>query len=63
MIGLVSVLVVFQENKRSLKRWQMHEFLMSLYFAGTLILIGWNQGKFAISQCRGHNCPNGVEKN
>jgi len=62
MIGLVSVLVVFQETKRSLKRWQMHGFPMSLYFVGMLILNGWNQGKFAISQCRRHSFPNGVEK-
>jgi len=42
MIGLVNVLAIFQETKRSLKRWQMHDFPMSLYFAGMLTLIGWN---------------------
>jgi len=52
----------FQENKRNLKRWQMHGFSMSLYFAGMLILIGWNQGRFAINQYGGHNFPNGVQK-
>jgi hypothetical protein len=50
MIGLVNVLVIFQETKRSLRRWQMHEFPMSLYFAGMLTLIGWNQGRFVINR-------------
>jgi len=50
MTGLVNVLVIFQETKNNLKRWQLHEFPMSLYFAGTLTHIGWNQGKFAINQ-------------
>jgi len=40
MIGLVSVLAIFHETKRSLKRWQMHGFLISSYFAEMLILIG-----------------------
>jgi len=39
MTGLVNVLAIFQETRRSLKRWQMHEFLMSLNFAGMLTLI------------------------
>jgi len=62
MIGLVNVLANFQETKRSLRRWQIHEFPMSLYFAGMLILIGWNQGRLAINQCGGHSFPNGVLK-
>jgi len=45
MIGLVIVSVIFLETKRNLRRWRMHEFPMSSYFAGMLILIGWNQGK------------------
>jgi len=60
MTGLVNMLAIFQEIRRSLKRWQMHEFLMSLYFVGMLTLIGWNQGRLAIIQCGGHSFPNGV---
>jgi len=37
--GLVTVLGIFLEIKRSLRRWQMHEFPMSSYFAEMLILI------------------------
>jgi len=44
-IGLVIVLNIFPGTKKSLKRWPMHEFSMSSYFVGTLILIGWSQGK------------------
>jgi len=62
MTGLVDVLGIFQGTKRSLKKWRMHEFLMNLYFAGMLTLIGWNQGKFAINQCGRHSFPNGVQK-
>jgi len=47
MIGLVTVSDIFPEIKRSLKKWRMHEFPMSLYFAGMLILIKWSQGKIA----------------
>jgi len=44
-IGLVIVLNIFPGTRKSLKRWLMHEFPMSSYFVGTLILIGWSQGK------------------
>jgi len=47
MIGLVTVSDIFPEIKRSLKKWRMHEFPMSSYFAGMLILIEWSQGKIA----------------
>ena len=50
MTGLVNVLAIFQETKRSLKRWRMHEFPISLYFVGMLILIGWNQGRLDINR-------------
>jgi len=62
MTGLGNVSVISQETKRNLKRWQMHGSPMSLYFAGILILIGWNQGKFIINQCGEHNFPHGVQK-
>jgi len=45
MIDLVTVLSTFPRTKRSLKKWQMLEFLMSSYFAGTLTPIEWSQGK------------------
>ena len=48
MTDLVTVLDIFPETKRSLKRWPMHEFPMSSYFAETLILIEWSQGKIIV---------------
>jgi len=39
-IGLVVMLNIFPGTRKSLKRWPMHEFPMSSYFVGTLILIG-----------------------
>jgi hypothetical protein len=48
MTGLVSMSVIFPKTKKSLWRWRMREFPMSSYFAGMLILIGWNQGKTVI---------------
>jgi len=39
MTGLVTVSDIFLEIKRSLKRWWMHKFPMSSYFAEMLILI------------------------
>jgi len=43
--GLVTVLNTFLGTRKSLKRWLMHGFPMSLYSAGMPILIGWSQGK------------------
>jgi len=43
--GLVIVLNIFPGTGKNLKRWLMHGFPMSSYFAGTLILIGWSQGR------------------
>jgi len=48
MTGLMTVSGIFPETKRSLRRWRMHEFLMSSYFAGMLILIEWSQGKVIV---------------
>jgi len=50
MTDLVTVLGIFPGTKRSLRRWQMHEFLMSSYFVEMLILIEWNQGKIVVSR-------------
>jgi len=62
MTGLVNVVVIFQGTKKNVKKWQMHGFSMSLYFAGMLILIGWSQGKFATNRYRKHSFPSGVPK-
>jgi len=43
--GLVIVLSTFPGTKKNLRRWLMHEFPMSSYFAGMPIPIGWSQGK------------------
>jgi len=44
-IGLVIVLSTFPGTKKNLRRWLMHEFPMSSYFAEMPILIEWSQGK------------------
>jgi len=62
MIGLVIVSDIFLEIKRSLKKWQMHEFPMSSYFAGMLILIKWSQGKIATHRCGSLNLLCGVQR-
>jgi len=62
MIGLVIVLNIFPGSRKSLKRWQMHEFLMSSYFAGMLILIGWSQGNIVVHRQGSHHFPHGVRR-
>ena len=42
MTGLVIMSDIFPEIKRSLKKWWMHVFPMSSYFAGMLILFEWS---------------------
>jgi hypothetical protein len=39
MKGLVSTLDIFQRIKKSLRRWQIQEFLMKKYSTGTLIYV------------------------
>jgi len=46
MTGLVSMLCIFLETKRSLRRWRMREFPMSSYFAEMLILTPQGQRVF-----------------
>ena len=48
MTDLVTVLGTFLGTKKNLKKWRMHEFLMSSYFVGMLILIEWSQGKIVV---------------
>jgi len=50
MRDLVTMSSIFLGTKRSLRRWQMHEFSMSLYFARMLILIKWSQGKIVANR-------------
>jgi len=61
-IALVIVFNIFLGIKKSLKRWQMHEFPMSSYFAGTLILIGWSQGNIVVHRQGSHLFPHGVQR-
>ena len=42
-IGSAIVLNTFPGTRKNLRRWLMLEFLMSSYFAGMPILIGWSQ--------------------
>jgi len=48
MTDLVTVSGTFPGAKKNLKKWQMHEFPMSSYFVGMLILIEWSQGKIVV---------------
>jgi len=59
-IGLVIVLNIFPGKRKSLKRWQMHEFPMSSYFVGMLTLIGGSQGKVVTHRQGSHNFLHGV---
>jgi hypothetical protein len=61
-IGLVIVLNIFPGTRKSLKRWLMHEFPMSSYFAGMLILIGWSQGNIVVHRQGSHHFPHGVQR-
>jgi len=61
-IGLVIVLNIFLEIKRSLKRWQKLEFPMSSYFAGMLIPIGWSQEKVVAHRQGSHNFLHGIQR-
>jgi len=61
-IGLVIVLIIFPGTRKSLKRWPMHEFPMSSYFVGTLILIGWSQGKVVTHRQGNHSFLDGVQR-
>jgi len=62
-IDLVIVLGTFPGTKRSLKRWQMLEFPMSLYFAGMLIPIEWSQGKVVAHRQGSDNFLRDVQSN
>jgi len=48
MIGWVTVLNTFLGTEKNLRKWLMHEFPMSSYFAGMPIPIGWSQGKIVV---------------
>jgi len=48
MTDMVTVSGTSPGAKKNLKKWRMHEFLMSSYFVGMLILIEWSQGKIVV---------------
>jgi len=50
MIDLVTVSGTFPGTKRNSRRWLMHEFPMSSYFAEMLILTEWSQRKFVVNR-------------
>jgi len=62
MTGLVIVLDIFPGVKKSLKKWLMHEFSMSSYFAGTPIHIGWSQGNIVVHRQGSRHFPHGVQR-
>jgi len=60
--GLAIVLHIFLGTKKSSRRWLMHEFPMSSYFAGTPILIGWSQENVVVHRQGSHHFPHGVQR-
>jgi len=62
MTDLVTLSNIFPETKRSLKRWPMHGFPMSLYFVGTLTPIEWSRGKLVAHRQGSHNFLRGVQR-
>jgi len=61
-IGLVIASNIFLGTMKSLRRWLMHEFPMSSYFAGTLTLIGWSRGNVVVHRQGSHHFPHGVQR-
>jgi len=43
--GLAIMFIIFPGTRMNSKRWLMRGFPMSSFSAGTLILIGWSQGR------------------
>jgi len=62
MIGLVIVLSISPGTRKSLRRWLMHGFPMSSYFAGMLTLIGWSQENIAVHRQGSHRFLHGVQR-
>jgi len=62
MIDSVTVLDTFPGTKRSLKRWPIHEFPMSSYIVGMLILIRWSHGRVIAHRQDSHNVLHGVQR-
>ena len=59
---LVIVLSIFPGVRKNLKRWLMHEFPMSSYSAGMLIVIGWSQENIVVHRQGSHHFLHGVQK-
>jgi len=62
MTDLVAVLGIFLGTKSSLRRWRMHEFPMSSYFAEMLIPIEWSQGKIIANRQGSRNFLHGFQR-
>jgi len=60
--GLAIVLNTFPETRKNLRRWLMHRFSTSSYFAGMLIRIGWSQGKIIAQRQGSSNFLHGVQR-
>jgi len=61
-IGLVIMLDIFPGIRKNLRRWLMHEFPMSSYFTGMLILIGWSRQNIVVHRQGSHHFPHGVQR-
>jgi len=60
--GLVIVSGIFPGTKKNLRRWPMHEFPMSSYFAEMAIPIVWSQGKVITHRQGSHSFLHGVQR-
>jgi len=60
--GLEIVSNIFPGTRKSSKRWLMHGFPMSSYFAGMPIHIGWSQGKIIAQQQGSSSSLHGVQR-
>jgi len=61
-IGLAIVFNIFPETRKNSKKWLMHGFPMSSYFAGMPICIGWSQGKIIAQRQGSSNFLHGVQR-
>ena len=60
--GLEIMLSISLGTRKNLKRWLIHGFPMSSYFAGMPILIEWNQRKIVAQRSDSSNFLHGVQK-
>jgi len=60
--GLGIVLNIFPGTRKNLKKWLMHGFPTSSYFAGMPTRIEWNQGKIIVPRQGNSNFLHGVQR-